>query len=418
MFNNERIETRTFFFKTSSCNYQRRTSNADFVVHTQHTPIELNNGVTGVSLVSAAFPQNQPNVTSGHNVLRWQFADPSKNSAFDPTGLSFQWRTRANGGTWSATQTWTAGDGAATDDASFTKVGDSGGWAEAINTAFGTAYNSLTGRSATEVAWDAYEEGKVHSEESIVTLSCTPGVEIELLPGSAYLDMIGIDKIPQDHMRVDNFQTTDASGRRRLYIGSFSPSSYVTTVSPGQYSITDLTAVILAEIQAQPTAAPATSTNVISFEEISDIDQRLRLTTTSGWEVTFWGVDLGSTIGPLLGVNSALDDFDVSTETDLSYVANLYGPSVTYLHSQLLAGRTTLDGDSGGIVSIVKQIPITAGYREMQSYNNDDNGVPDISFPLTRRKHFSEVDVTLRDQYGDILDIGAGELEVMWKLYY
>ena len=413
MFKNETPETRTFFLKTSSCNYQRRTSNADFIVHTQHTPIELNNGVTGVSLVSAAFPQNQPNVTSGHNVLRWQFETTAKNVEFDPTGLSFTWRTRqtSSGPTWSAYQTWTAGDGAATDDAAFTDVAS---WVSAINGAFGTAYNTLTGLPTANVAWATLPG----HEASIVTLSTAAGIEIELGTGSAYLDLIGLTPIPQNLDRVDNFSTTDAKNRTRKYIGSFSPTSYATTLSAGQYSVTDLTATILAAIQAQPTAAPATATNVTAFGEISDIDQRLKLTTTSGWEVIFWGVDLGSTIGPLIGTDLAIDAKTGTGDTTLSHVANLYGPSVTYLHSQLLAGRTTLDGDTGGIVSIVKQIPITAGYREMQCYNNDDSGVPDISFPTSRRKHFSEVDVTLRDQYGSVLDIGAGELEVMWKLYY
>ena len=64
MFNNATQETRTFFLKTSSNNYDRKSSNSNFVISTIHTPVELNDGVVGVSLISAAFPQNQANITS------------------------------------------------------------------------------------------------------------------------------------------------------------------------------------------------------------------------------------------------------------------------------------------------------------------------------------------------------------------
>lgn len=410
MFNNERTETRTFFLKTSSCNYQRRVSNADFVVHTPHTPIELNNGVTGVSLVSAAFPQNQPNITSAHNTLRWQFDVDAKNNPFTGAGpLTFEWRWRVIGGTWSTTQTYTAINNELNN---FTDVAS---WVTEINAGFQAAYNTLTSRTSTEVAFGALTTG---SEASIVTFAASPAIEVELAPGSStYLSVMGLSTFPQDRERIDNYAGTDSSGRRIIYIGDYSPTSYTTTVPAGQYSITDLAAVLLADFKLYPLAAPAAA-NIVSIDEISDIDQRLKITTAAGYELIVWGIDFGSTLAPIIGTSITVDSKTASTDTTLSHVANLYGPSVTYLHSQLLAGRTTLDGDTGGIVSIVKQIPITAGYREMQCYNNDDSGVPDISFPTSRRKHFSEVDVTLRDQHGRVLDIGAGELEVMWKLYY
>lgn len=409
MFNNERTETRTFFLKTSSCNYQRRASNADFVVHTPHTPIELNNGVTGVSLVSAAFPQNQVNVTADHNTLRWQFDVDAKNNPFTGAGpLTFEWRWRVIGGTWSAVQTYTAINNELNN---FTDVPS---WVTEINTGFQAAYNTLTSRTSTEVAFGTLTTG---TETSIVTFAAAPAIEVELAPGtSTYLSVMGINP-PQNNERVDNYNNTDSSGRRIVYIGEYSPTSYTTTVPAGQYSTTDLTAVLLADFKLYPLATPSAA-NIVSIGEISDIDQRLKITTAAGYEIILWGIDFGSTLGPLIGTSIDVVSKTASTDTTLSYVANLYGPSVCYLHSQLLAGRTTLDGDSGGIVSIVKQIPITAGYREMQCYNNDDNGVPDISFPLSRRKHFSEVDVALKDQHGRVLDIGAGELEVMWKLYY
>lgn len=97
------------------------------------------------------------------------------------------------------------------------------------------------------------------------------------------------------------------------------------------------------------------------------------------------------------------------------YVANLHGPQQLFVHSSLLAGRTTVDGD-GGIVSIARAIPITVGYRDLQTYEHEDSGIADISFP--RRKHFNQLNVTLRDSKGRSVDIGAGELELFWKVYY
>lgn len=409
MFNNNRTETRTFFLKTSSCNFERKTSNSDFVVHASHTPVELNHGVTGVSLVSATFPQNQSNVTDGKNVLRYSFTTSANNSSLTVVAVTdtFEWRRKATASSaWSSWYTHIASAAPAAETGVFT---DTGTFVTALNTNFKNSYTTaFPSASAGDVEFDLYNDftGLVTAiqNKSIILFRTFSGVIVEFKQ-SSYLTKIGIDVSAE---RPNGYNVN------AIYLGVVAPTAHVLTITPGQYTVEDISALILADLD---TTNPGGYYD--SLGEISDNDQRLRLDTNLASEtVVFWGTDFGSSIGPSLGISDGVDaDIDgVTFDTTFSYVANLHGPMVVYLHSQLLAGRTTLDGDTGGIVSIVKQIPIVAGYRELQVYNNDDNGVPDISFPLSRRKHFSEIDITLKDQHGNLLDLGSGSLEVMWKL--
>jgi len=409
MFNKNTAETRTFFLKTSSSDFERKTSNADFVVHTSHTPVELNNGVTGVSLVSATFPQNQANIISGRNVLRFSISDSAKNDSFAVSGAdTIEWRRKEGSGNWSIWYTHTASGG---EIATFT---DMDTMMTALNANFKTSYTTaFPSASANDVEWESFADfmggaGDIQNK-SIATFQTALSVQVEFKQ-TAYLTKLGIDV---------NRPIVQGYTANVKYMGRFAPNSYSYTVPVGQYTIEDISTLILTELNS---VNPGLLGDFYTaFGEISAIDQRPRLTTTALAEaVVFWGCDFGSTIGPCLGISDGVDaDIDGTTfDTTFSHVANLHGPMVVYLYSQLLAGRTTLDGDTGGIVSIVKQIPIVAAYRELQVYNNDDNGIPDISFPLSRRKHFSEIDIILRDQHGNVMDLGAGSLEVMWKLYY
>lgn len=397
MFKNNTTETRTFFLKTSSSDFERKTSNADFVVHTSHTPVELNNGVTGVSLVSATFPQNQANVITGRNVLRFSISDSTKNDSFAVSGAdTIIWRRKEGSGNWSIWYTHTASGG---EIATFT---DMDTMMTALDANFKTSYTTaFPSASANDVEWESFNDfmggaGDIQNK-SIATFKTVSGTGVEFKQ-TAYLTKLGID------VAQPVIQGYTANVK---YMGRFAPNSYSYTVPAGQYTVEDIATLVLAELDSVNPGGFYTA-----LGEISDNDQRLRLTTTTLSEaVVFWGCDFGSTLGPSLGISDGVDtDIDgVTFDTTFSHVANLHGPMVVYLHSQLLAGRTTLDGDTGGIVSIVKQIPIVAGYRELQVYNNDDNGIPDISFPLSRRKHFSEIDIILRDQHGNVMDLGAGD---------
>jgi hypothetical protein len=419
MFTNATQETRTFFLKTSSNNYDRKSSNSNFVISTIHTPVELNDGVVGVSLVSAAFPQNQANITTKNNVFRWQIP---RVVTFTPTGShSFQWSVRGSSTNhlWSAWQTHTASGG---ELAAFDHITT---WAAQINPTIQAAYNALTGDTATNVAFGAYAGTGWHiqgeQQKSIATFTVSGQYEWEFgaVSNGNYLSLVGFSDTGRLAIGTSN-------PYNQTFIGSFAPNSWAETITPGQYTFTELAAAIKTAMELRAGVA------VTSFDEVSTIDQRAKMNLSIDGgpyldsEPFIWGDHFGTTMGNTLGLPADVQSFtptgyvdpDYTYEATFSHVANLHGPSVVYLYSQLLAGRTTLDGDSGGIVPIVKQIPITAAYREIESYRNDDNGVPDISFPRSRRKHFSEVDMKLVDQYGDPIDIGSGDLEVMWKLYY
>ena len=395
--------TRTFFLKTSSNNYESKTSNADFRLKTEHTPVELNDGVMGVSLVSCTFPQNQPNVHDATNTFVFGFDDTTLNSAVVVTSShSFRWRVYNDSlGIWNDWQTYTA-SGAEID--TFTTLALLN---TQLNTNFRAAYNAHTGRVGTEVTFSTTADG---TYVELFTNSGPLRLEFEPVLGN-YLTLLGF----RNTGLYSLISHVAPPGSSYLYKATIPATAYIVGVPPGQYTITELAAFIEQVLLVGDPSLVIT----VSLSEFTVNDQRL--TITCDQKIFFFGVNHGSTIGPLLGIG---DDFDTSADIIspfthfLSYVANLHGPTNVYLVSQLLAGRTTLDGDTGGITSIVKQIPITAGYRDLQVFMNNDNGIPDISFPKSRRKHFTEVDVRLLDHHNRTFQIGNGEIEVMWKLYY
>jgi len=394
-------QTRTFFLKTSSNNYETKVSNADFKLKTDHTPVELNNGVVGVSLASCTFPQNQPNITASSNTLYFTFDDTTlQNQVTVTANESFRWRYYDNlNGIWSSWLTHTA-SGVELVAPHLTLAS----LVTQLNTNFQAAYNAETGNVGTEVTFAA-------TSDYFVTFTNSGSLifEFDHADPGGYLALLGFSN--SGVYGLDSHPPTSTYTHRATY----SAVAHSYSVPVGQYDITELAAVIEAAfIAAEPTLVVT-----VNLAEISTTDQRL--TIECDQKIYIYGINQGSTIGPLLGIG---DDYDTSADGAppynhyFSYVANLHGPTNVYLQSKLLAGRTTLDGDTGGIVSIVKQIPITAGYRDLQVFGNEDNGIPDISFARSRRKHFTEVDVRLVDHNGNTFDIGNGEVEVMWKLYY
>lgn len=393
-------ETRTFFLKTSSNNYETKISNSDFKLKTEHTPVELNNGVVGVSLASCTFPQNQPNITSKCNTLYFTFDDPTLQSQVTVTANdTFNWRYyNGDVGVWSGWITHTpAGAEIAAPHATLAAV------VTQLTTNFQAEYLAETGRAGTEVVF-----GSTTDYFATFTNTGPLTLEFDTVDPGGYLALLGFSN--------DGVYALDSHAHPSYtHQATYSAVAHSYSAPVGQYDISELVSVV----EAALIAAEPTLVVTVSLSEISTTDQRL--TIECDQKIFIYGINRGSTMGPSLGIG---DDYDTSAQVgtpwthNFSYVANLHGPTNVYLQSRLLAGRTTLDGDTGGIVSIVKQIPITSGYRDLQVFGNEDNGIPDISFPRSRRKHFTEVDVRLTDHNGDTFQIGNGEVEVMWKLYY
>lgn len=394
------MSSRTVYLRTGSHDYRTREHNGSFTVILDHWPVEFNDGCKGISVDSVTFPQNVHNVQTYNNVFKWEPTDDTKNTntvTLDPT-TTIEWKADITG----QNDQWN------TFTPTFTTVfaaGDKAALIIALNAEWQAHYNSVLGLPATDTAWaltDPTVSGGYSNVIEFNKAANSPTINFRYSPGLVALGFTDVTKYPGG-------STTQPPQGGYYMIGSSPPWAYTTTVPTGQYDIDQLLDVLELDVD---TKYAASAPNVVV--ESSVTDQRLLWSHAAGETLILYGDRFGSTLAPLLGVSS--DYITTSGSTGLlPYVANMHGPNTLYLHSSIMAGRSTVDGD-GGLISMAKTIPITAGYRELQTWDQNDNGVPDIAFP--RSKHFTEINMALRDVQGRSVDLGTGNLEVLWKLYY
>lgn len=103
--------------------------------------------------------------------------------------------------------------------------------------------------------------------------------------------------------------------------------------------------------------------------------------------------------------------------------SNLGGESCVYLHStKFTAGHEGLSAtavQSDGLpFYAISSIPVDVPFGFFVQFNNGaDTTRPVISWPVPSGVNFSTMDLSLRDHHGDVVDIGAGELEVTIRLW-
>jgi len=370
-------------------------------VSLDHWPTELNHGVGGITLESVTFPQNISNIQTGKtDVLYFEEYVPLITDAFVNTvnnldlskTLEWRWKLKTN----KDYSQWVTSLTDATFANSYTNIHT---LTANATTWFDAKFTAETG-VATDVVFSAHHNGivKIDAPESSLY-----HVEFKYTGGSGDL-MYNLGFRNTGRLAVGS---TNHFHFSHLEIGTIPIFAYKITVPVGQYDSTALLTYLNAQIDAKlgGTSAP----NVLA--ESSTTDQRFAFTNAGVNPIVFYGSIHGSTLAPLLGLPETYHQGTVI----FPHVASLHGPHMLYVHSSVMCGRTTVDGD-GGIVSIAKAIPITAAYRELQTFENYDGGIADIAFP--RRKYFTSINVTLRDHNGADVDIGTGELSMMWKLYY
>ena len=387
------MTSRSVFLRVGTHDAEQKLSQSEYRVSIQHWPAELNQGARGVSLGSVTFPINEPNINVKTNRLRWE---PTTNTnSYTVTGShSLTWRYRTKGDiVWSPIFTYNAG-AAAQGVYTATSFQD-------LVTDFQNTYNEETGLPGTDVVFGQPGEtqaGLTNRVWNFLYLSTTHDFEFT-----------NIVDVPNSLLLLLGFtDVTRTIDRHNGIVGSHSPTSNITDITPGTYTSDVLADAIEADIYLQE-GAIYNSGNFTIIEGTAH-DERYVVTNTSGNPLIIWPLIFGSDLAPLIGIGFEDDEY-----LTFDHVQNLHGNNVVYLHSEIIAGRSTVDGD-GGITSIMKPIPITVSYRDLQTYVNDDSGIPDILFP--RNKIFTDIDISLRDTQRRIVDIGSGELEVYLKVYY
>lgn len=381
-------EGKSIYLRLASNDAVVKKSNSQFSVNLQSWPNELNKGVTGISLVSASFPQNVTNVTEHNNQFRWH----SETAPFSYTipvaeEFTFSIYSKATGTTYFMPQLYTGG--VYTDATTI---------AADLQSDYRTKYTSFL--NALPVTDHAPTDISITSPDGYhITVANDPAANYRVILHQGVHNLsLGFDQDDIYNMSIgvaDSITTTTM------------PFTHLETLPVGWYDYTTFTAAVIAAMSASTGGATYTMAED-ALTQVSVITP----VTNPGDVIKFLPLVQGTTAAVLLGIG---EDEVHGPVVTLPYVGNLHGPQTLYIHSSKLTGHNSFDGD-GAVISIAKAIPITVEYRGVQTFINNDSGVPDHLMP--RRKVFKKVNITLRDGEGHAVDIGAGILQVKFRLYY
>lgn len=188
-------------------------------------------------------------------------------------------------------------------------------------------------------------------------------------------------------------------------------------IAPGQYGITDLINALGTALSNS--ASPAFSGDDFSGSGVDPISGRVTLVSTSGNQ--FISVAEGyynSRIGYLLGGKDLTTTATLIGSPSYTFpgLPRLYGLSAATVHCPQL-GISTVDFDRGSPNHFpLVRVPMDVGYRVIAHYQSQDDATNLIVYPSPRG--ISHIELTLRDDRGDIIDLNDADWSIVFKIYY
>lgn len=210
-------------------------------------------------------------------------------------------------------------------------------------------------------------------------------------PGSYNRSIVGVSV---EGIGFNNVHPNVPEKYSRFQAGGFS-----TNVPVGYYSVDELLQYLVAEDAALTSAV----VNADGFVElVFTIPVTLGPGGRGGWY--------------LLGFPEDVNLQAPQTTHTATKLPNLNGLQVAYLHSSVLVdSQHAFDGE-GLLVSFMTHIPITVPFGLQQTYDPKQTERPSIAYEeeVTLR----QVNFTLRDHDGDVVDVGQSDMWVVLRLWF
>ena len=178
------------------------------------------------------------------------------------------------------------------------------------------------------------------------------------------------------------------------------------SIPKGQYTVTSLISAIVAD-----PAAIAVGMSIV----LNPITYKLEFTTTTPIIYETFESN-GSTMAKTLGIME-------QTGLLLSYNApgftQLNGNSELYIRSNILSDGTHLINSRLEATSILHVIPVNADFLEYVEYRSYQDKLDDVEYLTSRNgKTLQQLDITLLDDSGRIVDLGGLDWTMTIKVYY
>lgn len=180
------------------------------------------------------------------------------------------------------------------------------------------------------------------------------------------------------------------------------PGPLSITVPQGQYSTSTLIPVLETLMNLQLVSG----TVAITQDSISGL-----LTFTFTGTTAF--IDSTSPMAPVLGISTT----GVASGVIVSdFPPALNGIQMVYVHSRDVADAHLIDADSG-LISVVENVSFNnVPYGSYAHRQNSDDELALIDY--TQPRNINKINIVLRDDLGNILDIGTKEMTVVLKAFF
>ena len=216
--------------------------------------------------------------------------------------------------------------------------------------------------------------------------------------------------IPNVFYNIDdrgyNFTNT---GNNKLVWVNASNTIITSTIPRGQYTIAQLLSAINTTLYAAYT--PNGSVKLI----YNPITQKIEISNTSAQP---FGISINSTIAPYLGMLSEVI-WSPAFVVLFAGFPNLAGIQEVYITSQKISDGSNMIVASNTMFPVILNVQMSVPFGAFQHYETNHPEIDDIEYPsISQGTSIRQVDIQLRDRFGNILDLGGLPFNLIMKVYH
>lgn len=178
------------------------------------------------------------------------------------------------------------------------------------------------------------------------------------------------------------------------------------TLPVGQYKITEL-------ISALQTAINLLLTNVLTITQEALTDKLIFTMDIGTMAFSSVETDPLNVMAPYLGLTL---DSGASTVTTFDSMTRLNGLTQCFIHSNRLSKQNSSSSDGFGNDTFCS-IPIVEPFGNFVYWTNTNHELASVNY-ISPRKLDSEIDIQLRDQNNQLIEIGGHHVDLTFKIYF
>lgn len=219
--------------------------------------------------------------------------------------------------------------------------------------------------------------------------------------------------IPNVFPNINSTGYNFTNSGNNVFIFSDKDGSDQTVVVPaGQYTITQLLAVINTFIVNMGTYSPTNGVQ-LSLDSITNKIQVINTTPT----LQPFGLITTSTMAPYLGITDPL--IPIGQSYSFQGLPNLAGIQEVYITSQKVSNFSNLVVADGIQYPCILNVQIDVPYGQFAHYKAQNPEIDDIEYgSITQGINLQVIDIQLRDRWGNILDLQGLPFNLIMKAYH